>query len=112
MLGIISVPGTPLRFTPLDDGSAFAGIEGEEEGAGGAAGPDATGIELDPGPRGRTDGGCAAAPAIASMNAPRRESTLLTASGETWGAALGSPMPAAVVASSPGTDAGAAGGGP
>jgi hypothetical protein len=46
-----------------------------------------------------------AAPPAAS-NAPRRESTLLTASGDTCGAELGSPIPGVVLASSGGSEGG------
>ena len=87
MLGMICVPGILPPPT-----------EGSELGAGAA---DAA--EIEPA-EGRPDGG-GGAPGTESY-APRRESTLLTASGDTCGAAFGSPMPCAVVASSGGTDCG------
>jgi hypothetical protein len=52
------------------------------------------------GARGRTDA------AIASAKAPRPESTLLIASGETCGPLIGSPTPGVVDASSIGTEGG------
>ena len=102
MLGIICVPGTPPRWKPVDGSTPDAA--GTAEAA-----------EIDPAEGRLTDGGAGAEPprADAAAYASRRESTLLTARGETCGAALGSPIPGAVVASSGETDNGAgAGGGP
>ncbi len=78
MLGISWVPGT-LRLMPPD-----------ESAPGWAA-------RIEP-----VEG----ARATASTNAPRRESTLLIASGETCGPLLGSPTPGVVDASSAGTEGG------
>jgi hypothetical protein len=77
MLGMISVPGM-FRRTPL------AEAEGSE--------PEAAAEDRPP---------CSALP-----NAPRSDTTLLTASGDTCGAVLGSPIPGAVVASSGEIDGG------
>jgi hypothetical protein len=93
MLGIICVPGTPPRFTPLppDDASALAFA-----------------FAFAPSGNNPTETACTdAGPAVTAFSkAPRCESTLLTASGEICGAADGSPTPGVVVPSSEGTEAG------
>jgi hypothetical protein len=88
MLSITCVPGTPLvRLTPLCDASPAEAAGDELE-------------SRDVGP-------------IAAENAPRSETTLLTASGDTRAAAFGGPSPLAVEASSGGSEmGGGTGGGP
>lgn len=117
-LGIICVPGTPLRFPPeldslTDDPGgadvAFEGDAGASEGNAGASEADA-GVGSDvPSPMLGFEPALrreAGVPAVALSNALRSESTLLTASGETCGPVLGSPTPFAVAANSGGTSGG------
>jgi len=87
MLGIICVPGTPPRLIPLGEESGL-----DPSGACGGADFGVLDVRVDI--------------AIASTSAPRPESTLLVASGETCGLLLGSPTPGVVVASSRGIDGG------
>lgn len=119
-LGIICVPATPLRFTPELDSlfdSLFVGAPdaadaadaAEPGGADGAFEGDICGGAEAPGPMSGFEPGLrreAGVPAAAFSNEPRSESTLLTASGETCGAVLGSPTPLAVAANSGGTSGG------
>jgi hypothetical protein len=97
MLGIICVPGTPPRFTPLplEDASPLAPAF-------------AFAFAFARSGNNPTETACTdAGPAVTAFSkAPRCESTLLTASGEICGAADGSPTPGVVVPSSEGTEAG------
>ena len=88
MLGMICVPGMP-RLMPLSDESGDDPCR-----TGGTSGAD--GVDI----------GERADLTSASTSAPPPESTLLVASGETWGPLAGSPTPGVVVASSSGTDGG------
>jgi hypothetical protein len=87
MLGMISVPG--IRFPPPAVGSEL-----------GAGATDCDAAEATPIPPadGRFEAGWLLS--IASTDALRRESMLLTARGDTCGAPLGSPTPGVVLASS------------
>jgi hypothetical protein len=93
MLGINCVPGTPPRLK-LEDESGLAVTPPPPDAAPAGKSPPET-PWIDAGPD-----------VIAFSNAPRPDSTLLTASGETRGAALGSPTPGVVVPSSGACDTG------